>query len=378
MNLISNWQSLIDGFQSRLSSWKANLLSIEGRLTLIKVVLSSLGIYYLSIFKAPELILKALERYRATFFWGGSHDNKKIAWIKWSNVLSSFDKGGLNIDNLKAFNLALLQKWRWRMHSCPNSFWVKIIKFLHDKDCLIIDHIENEQWKWNWSKTNIGVRNTAYLRDLLTEISLIDINVDGDSCVWSIAKDGIFTVGATRCIIDSMLLPSLVPPTSWYKVLPHKVNFFLWILYLDRFAHRLNLSSRDEKLVMFVASFQREESLRVRHFCFSLLVALERTGRSTSRRTGRSTSRRTYRRTTCGTSWRSSGWRTSSGSLASVWFFSFIVSNLFHFLGACLGLHQNHSGVKTGGSASVSGDFSLIEKFFIPFVDLTVKASDGV
>ncbi|GKB74933.1 RNA-directed DNA polymerase, eukaryota [Tanacetum coccineum] len=46
------------------------------------------------------------------------------------------------------------------------------------------------------------------------------------------------------CIIDSMLLPSLVPPTSWYKVLPRKVNIFLWRLYLDRLSHRLNLSSR--------------------------------------------------------------------------------------------------------------------------------------
>ncbi|GJU14888.1 RNA-directed DNA polymerase, eukaryota, reverse transcriptase zinc-binding domain protein [Tanacetum coccineum] len=267
MNLISNWQPLIDRFQSRLSSWKANMLSIGGRLTLIKAVLGSLG--------------------------------------------------GLNIGSLKAFNLALLQKWRWRMHSCPNAFWVKIIKALHgkeggfdvqgcnfngtwsriigssnylhskgiiplnslhfrmgcgtrirfwkdiwigdsplhirynrlyrldqDKDCLIIDRIENGQWKWNWSRTNIGVRNMAYLRDLLTEISLIDINVDEDSCVWSIAKDDIFTVGETRRIIDSMLLPSLVPPTSWYKVLPRKVNIFLWRLYLDRLPHRLNLSSR--------------------------------------------------------------------------------------------------------------------------------------
>nr|GEZ50399.1 GDSL esterase/lipase At3g48460-like [Tanacetum cinerariifolium] len=42
MNLISNWQPLIDRFQSRLSSWKANMLSIGGRLTLIKAVLDSL------------------------------------------------------------------------------------------------------------------------------------------------------------------------------------------------------------------------------------------------------------------------------------------------------------------------------------------------
>ena len=48
MSRIVNWQVLIDRFKARISGWKANLLSIGGRLTLIKSVLGSLGIYYLS------------------------------------------------------------------------------------------------------------------------------------------------------------------------------------------------------------------------------------------------------------------------------------------------------------------------------------------
>lgn len=86
------------------------MLSIGGRLTLIKSVLESLGIYYLSIFKFPESVLKSLESLRASFFRGGSRDHKKMAWIKRDNILASYDKGGLNIGSLKAFNLALLQK----------------------------------------------------------------------------------------------------------------------------------------------------------------------------------------------------------------------------------------------------------------------------
>ncbi|GKE08282.1 putative RNA-directed DNA polymerase, eukaryota, reverse transcriptase zinc-binding domain protein, partial [Tanacetum coccineum] len=43
MNLTSSWSVLIDRFQKRLSSWKANLLSIRGRLTLIKAVLGFFG-----------------------------------------------------------------------------------------------------------------------------------------------------------------------------------------------------------------------------------------------------------------------------------------------------------------------------------------------
>ncbi|GKA29338.1 RNA-directed DNA polymerase, eukaryota [Tanacetum coccineum] len=169
----------------------------------------------------------------------------------WSRIIDSSNylhlKGIIPLNSL-CFRVGCgtrIRFWKdiWIGDSPLHIRYNRLYRLDQDKDCLIIDRIENGQWKWNWSRTNIGVRNTAYLRDLLTEISLIDINVDEDSCVWWIAKDDIFTVGEMRRIIDSMLLPSLVPPTSWYKVLSRKINIFLWRLYLDRLLHRLNLSS---------------------------------------------------------------------------------------------------------------------------------------
>ncbi|GKA82912.1 RNA-directed DNA polymerase, eukaryota, reverse transcriptase zinc-binding domain protein [Tanacetum coccineum] len=69
---------LVDKFKSKLSTWKASLLFIGGRLTLIKSVLGILGIYYLSLFKASESIINTLERHRARFFWGGYDGNNKM------------------------------------------------------------------------------------------------------------------------------------------------------------------------------------------------------------------------------------------------------------------------------------------------------------
>ncbi|GJU98861.1 RNA-directed DNA polymerase, eukaryota, reverse transcriptase zinc-binding domain protein [Tanacetum coccineum] len=131
MNLIPNWQPLIYHFRAKLSSWKACTLSIRGRLTLIKSVLGSLGIYYMSIFKTLEAI-------RASFFWGGSSEKKNMAWIKWENVLASFEKGGLNIGSLKSFNLALLQKWRWRLVNNSDSLWARVIIAIHDVEAGLV------------------------------------------------------------------------------------------------------------------------------------------------------------------------------------------------------------------------------------------------
>ena len=134
MRRIANWQVLTDRFKARMSGWKANLLSIGGRLTLIKSELGSLGIYYLSIFKVPEMVVKSLESLRATFFWGGQEDIKKFAWVKWSNILASLNKGGLGVGSLKAFNMSLLLKWRWRLFQNPNALWVQVVKAIHGNE----------------------------------------------------------------------------------------------------------------------------------------------------------------------------------------------------------------------------------------------------
>ncbi|GJW19078.1 hypothetical protein Tco_0026514 [Tanacetum coccineum] len=101
-----------------------------------------------------------------------------------------------------------------------------------DKDCLIIDRIVNGQWHWNWSRANIGTRNTAYLRHLLMEISQIDLSIGDDTCTWSLADDGIFSVRSSRRLIDSKLLPSIQTSTLWDKTFMDKNSSTKNKLYL--------------------------------------------------------------------------------------------------------------------------------------------------
>ncbi|GJX43860.1 putative RNA-directed DNA polymerase, partial [Tanacetum coccineum] len=68
MRKIEAWDEVVNCFTNRLSMWKAKLLSIEGRLTLVKAVLKSLPLYFFSIFKAPEAVISRLESIRRRFF----------------------------------------------------------------------------------------------------------------------------------------------------------------------------------------------------------------------------------------------------------------------------------------------------------------------
>ncbi|KAL4565983.1 hypothetical protein LXL04_030092 [Taraxacum kok-saghyz] len=69
-----------------------------------------------------------------TFFWGGSENKRKLAWIKWDKILAAREKGGLEIGSIVSFNLALVLKWRWRFVNSGHLLWVKVIKSLYGEN----------------------------------------------------------------------------------------------------------------------------------------------------------------------------------------------------------------------------------------------------
>ncbi|GJX07697.1 RNA-directed DNA polymerase, eukaryota, reverse transcriptase zinc-binding domain protein [Tanacetum coccineum] len=131
MTRTKSWKEVINKVTSRLSKWKMKALSIGGRLTLLKSVLSSIPIFHLSIFKAPIAVLGKLESIRAHFFNGHYPNNKKPSWTKWTNILAPKAKGGLGVSSLFTLNRALMLKWVWRFHAQSLSFWARFIKSIH-------------------------------------------------------------------------------------------------------------------------------------------------------------------------------------------------------------------------------------------------------
>ncbi|GJW17464.1 hypothetical protein Tco_0024900 [Tanacetum coccineum] len=73
------WDEIIGKVSNRLSKWKIKTLSVGGRLTLIKSVLTSLPLYHMSLYKAPLGVLRDLESLRRNFFNGCILSNRLIA-----------------------------------------------------------------------------------------------------------------------------------------------------------------------------------------------------------------------------------------------------------------------------------------------------------
>ncbi|KEH40613.1 hypothetical protein MTR_1g032320 [Medicago truncatula] len=95
-----------------LSGWKSKNLSLGCRLVLLKSVLSSLPVYFLSFLKALVGIISSISIFNCLFFWGRGSEE---------------ENGGLGVRRIWEFNLALLGKWCWKMRAEKRSLWYKVL-----------------------------------------------------------------------------------------------------------------------------------------------------------------------------------------------------------------------------------------------------------
>ena len=121
------WDTIEERFRKRLASWKIQYISKGGRATLIRSTLSSLPIYYLSLFRMPQKVSARLERIQRQFLWGGSDHDKKISLVRWATVCTDKRNGGIGIKSFSNMNKALLSKWSWRFANDRNSLWRRVI-----------------------------------------------------------------------------------------------------------------------------------------------------------------------------------------------------------------------------------------------------------
>ena len=82
----------------------------DGRICLIKFVLSSIPLFFMSLFKLPTGVADKLVRIQRNFLCGWGAEGKNIAWASWKMVCKPRELGGLGVIDLKLFNLALLGK----------------------------------------------------------------------------------------------------------------------------------------------------------------------------------------------------------------------------------------------------------------------------
>lgn len=78
------WDPVIERMAKKLASWKSKMLSIGGRITLIKSSLTNLPVYFMSIFPIPKGVIEKINKIIRAFLWSGDSKKKAISLVAWN------------------------------------------------------------------------------------------------------------------------------------------------------------------------------------------------------------------------------------------------------------------------------------------------------
>ncbi|PWA62322.1 reverse transcriptase domain, Reverse transcriptase zinc-binding domain protein [Artemisia annua] len=162
MRKTEDWDEVVNCFSKSLSMWKPKLMSLGGRLTLVKAILGSLPLYlfFFSIFKAPEDIFFSPPYipYRNRLPIDSRRDI--TSWVCWNKVMLDKEDGDFFNDSMladaklsqkvmtrKEVSMAWVANWAWRRQPTERCLG-DIISVLNIIDALFINAYKEDEWAW--------------------------------------------------------------------------------------------------------------------------------------------------------------------------------------------------------------------------------------
>ncbi|KAK4270818.1 hypothetical protein QN277_019587 [Acacia crassicarpa] len=157
---------VIEWVRSKLSCWKASCLSIAGRITLAKSVLSSIPVYPMIVAKIPVSVCHEVERIQRNFIWGHTESTHQYHPIGWDQLTLPKQYGGLGFRRLEAFNRACGVKLAWQICMGSKGLWAEILQqryLLREGDSLLAYRKGDSQiWKFICAQKDIVELGTKW------------------------------------------------------------------------------------------------------------------------------------------------------------------------------------------------------------------------
>ncbi|KAK5770264.1 hypothetical protein PVK06_046414 [Gossypium arboreum] len=73
---------------AKMKNWKLMTLSVGGKDTLIKAVVSVVPTYLMFCFKFPKKLCGEMNSVDSCFWWGSQQEKGSIHWKNWKNMTS--------------------------------------------------------------------------------------------------------------------------------------------------------------------------------------------------------------------------------------------------------------------------------------------------
>jgi len=154
---------VLERVSARLAGWKGRSLSLAGRITLTKAVLSSIPVHVMSAILLPVSTLDTLDRYSRTFLWGSTMEKKKQHLLSWRKICKPKAEGGIGLRSARDMNKALVAKVGWRLLQDKESLWARVVRKKYK-----VGGVQDTSWlkpqpRWSstWRSVAVGLREVV-------------------------------------------------------------------------------------------------------------------------------------------------------------------------------------------------------------------------
>jgi hypothetical protein len=118
-------QHLEDKCAGKLRTWNGKYITTAGRAALVKSVIASQAIYYLTALSIPASTNAFINKIVRAFLWSAKeHTTGAKCKVNWDTVCRPKKLGGLGIFHMDKFATALRLRWPWLEWKDPNKIWV--------------------------------------------------------------------------------------------------------------------------------------------------------------------------------------------------------------------------------------------------------------
>jgi len=124
---VSHFQVITDRIKTKLSTWKGIILSIMGRVQLVKSIIHGMLVYSFHVYLWLRRLLRSLDTWIKKFIWSDDVHTRKVCTVSWKVLCRPWSQGGLDIKSTRLINDASMLKLAWDLFS-SNSQWAVLFK----------------------------------------------------------------------------------------------------------------------------------------------------------------------------------------------------------------------------------------------------------
>jgi len=236
------FQSITDRIKVKLATWKGTMLSIMGRVQVVKSIIHGMLVYSFHIYMRLRRLLHQLDSWIKNFIWSGDIFTHKICTVSWKIMCRPWAAGGLDLKPTRLINESLILQLAW-CFSSKNSQWSGMLRKRFFKNgvplqhyfkslvwCVMTEHMgtiaanslwivgtgENihfwtDNWLGNWLVDMLHVAPNIHSH-LLSLVA--DVIVDGG---WNISTNILDALGVAERL-KSIVLPTTILQVSliWF------------------------------------------------------------------------------------------------------------------------------------------------------------------